>query len=152
MKKILLIACVAAVVSYGCGNSEKSGVTTDVIKDNATADNPNGASQGMPEITFNVYDHDFGTITEGEVVETTFKFKNNGTANLLISDAKGDCGCTVPVFPKEPIKPGQESKITVSFNSSGKVGENTKRVTVTTNSKEANAYLTIKATVLPKSK
>ncbi|MCO6495573.1 MAG: DUF1573 domain-containing protein [Bacteroidetes bacterium] len=152
MKRIYLIACVAAILSFGCGQSENSSISTDVIKDNATAENPNGSSKGMAEIVFEEYEHDFGTISEGEIVETTFKFKNAGTSNLLISEAKGDCGCTVPVFPKEPIKPGQESKITVSFNSSGKVGENTKRVTVSTNSKDANAYLTIKATVLPKSK
>ncbi|MCK9481658.1 MAG: DUF1573 domain-containing protein [Bacteroidia bacterium] len=150
MKKYFLVSCVAAITLFGCGNADKTGITPDVIKDNATADNPEGNKDEMPEIKFNVYDHDFGTITEGEIVETTFTFKNVGKSNLLISDAKGDCGCTVPVYPKEPIKPGQENKMKVSFNSSGKLGENTKRVTVTTNSKDANAYLTIKATVIPK--
>jgi len=152
MKKIYLIACVASFLSFGCGNSGDSSLTTDLIVDNATADNPDGNAESLAEIVFTKYEHDFGTITDGEQVETTFTFKNTGKTNLIISDAKGDCGCTVPSFPREPLAPGAEGKITVSFNSSGKEGENTKRVTVTTNSKEANSYLTIKATVLPKSK
>lgn len=150
MKKTsIVVAFVALFLAYGCGSGSTE-LSSDVIKDNATADNPNGDAEGMAEIVFSKYEHNFGVITEGEQVETTFTFKNEGKGNLIISEARGDCGCTVPSYPKEPIGPGKEGKITVSFNSSGKVGENTKRVTVTTNSKEANAYLTINASVLPK--
>jgi hypothetical protein len=148
-KSSIVVALLAGMLAYGCGNGSAE-LSSDLIKDNASAENPDGNAEEMANIVFSKYEHNFGVITEGEQVETTFTFKNEGKANLIISEARGDCGCTVPSYPKEPISPGKEGKITVSFNSSGKVGENTKRVTVTTNSKEANAYLTINASVLPK--
>ena len=62
----------------------------------------------LPEIKFTEEVFDFGRITQGEKVSHAFTFKNTGTKNLIISGASGSCGCTVPEWPKEPIKPGQE--------------------------------------------
>ena len=56
-------------------------------------------------MNFDKVSHDFGTIEEGETVQTTFNFTNTGKADLLIVDARGSCGCTVPKYPKNiPIK------------------------------------------------
>jgi hypothetical protein len=148
MKKIFLGLSVMALLMGSCSN-KSSEVSTDAIKDNATLANPNGSDEGMPIMTFEKTEHDFGTITDGEIVEVAFRFTNTGDGVLLISDAKGDCGCTVPRYPTEPLNPGDEGVILVSFNSSGKVGENQKKVTVVTNAREATSYLNIKATVLP---
>ena len=76
----------------------------------------------LPVLTFAQDKFDFGTITQGEVVSHFFKFKNTGKSNLIITDAHGSCGCTVPKWQKEPIKPGDSGVIEVTFDSFGKSG------------------------------
>jgi hypothetical protein len=102
-----------------------------------------------PKMKFESIVHDFGTITEGDKVETEFVFKNIGRTDLLISDAKGSCGCTVPEYPKEPLKSGETGKIKVSFNSAHKTGSQTKTVTLFTNTENKTEILTIKAAINP---
>jgi hypothetical protein len=103
-----------------------------------------------PVMTFKTKEHDFGTIVQGEKVETVFNFKNTGESNLVISKAVGSCGCTVPEYPKEPIAPGKSAKIVVSFNSAGKNGKQMKTVSLTTNTLEGNEILTIKSLIQSK--
>jgi hypothetical protein len=93
-------------------------------------------------------EHDFGTISPDNVVETTFTFTNNGEANLVISKAEGSCGCTVPEYPKEPIAPGQKATVKVSFSPKGKMGMQNKTVTLTTNTETGFEKLTIKANIV----
>ena len=69
----------------------------------------------MPKVKLDKEIHDFGTIVEGTVAETEFIVTNTGEGDLLIADAKGSCGCTVPKPPKDPIKPGDSAPIKVSF-------------------------------------
>ncbi len=76
---------------------------------------------------------DFGTIKQGDSPEFSFKFKNTGNEPMIISNAKGSCGCTVPKWPKEPIAPGAIGEINVKFNSKGKKGSQNKTVTLTAN-------------------
>jgi hypothetical protein len=90
---------------------------------------------------------DFGTIDEGEIVKHSYKFKNTGTEPLVISNCKGSCGCTVPTWPKEPIPPGGEGEIKVEFNSKGKPGPQSKRVTVTANTIPTETFIEIKGEV-----
>lgn len=109
-------------------------------------------SAELPIITFLAESHDFGTINEGEVVDTEFKFTNTGEAPLIISAAQGSCGCTIPEYPKAPIAPGEEGSILVSFNSEGKPNQQSKTVTLTTNAVPSTKVLSITANVTPKSK
>jgi len=94
---------------------------------------------------------DYGEVADGEKVKHMYKFKNTGSEPLIISNAKGSCGCTVPQWPREPIAPGQGGEIEVVFDSKnkGKVGGSpqSKRVTITANTDPVNTYLTIKGTV-----
>jgi hypothetical protein len=106
----------------------------------------------LPELSFANESHDFGTINEGQVVETEFKFTNTGKAPLIISSAQGSCGCTVPEYPNAPVAPGEEGVIRVSFNSEGKPNQQSKTVTLTTNAVPSTKVLTITANVTPKSK
>lgn len=101
----------------------------------------------LPSFDFAESAHDFGTIKEGEVVEHTFKFKNTGDAPLIISSATASCGCTVPVWPKEPIAVGEEGEIQVRFNSKGKAGNQSKTVTITANTYPKTTRLNIKSVV-----
>jgi len=109
--------------------------------------NPNGKFAAMDFVKTS---HDFGKIRADEKVETIFEFVNNGKADLLITNAVGSCGCTVPDYPKVPIKVGQKGTIKVSFDSAKKSGAQSKSVTITANTPNGMELLEIKAEILPK--
>jgi Protein of unknown function (DUF1573) len=90
---------------------------------------------------------DFGMVKEDEHVIHVFKFKNTGAEPLVISNARGSCGCTVPTWPKEPIAPGAMGEIKVDFNSAGKPGNQSKRITVVANTNPTETFLTIQGIV-----
>ena len=77
----------------------------------------------LPELSFEKLSHNFGEIIQGESVSHQFVFTNTGQGDLIISNAKGSCGCTVPKWPRKPIAPGEESEIKVTFNSNGREGK-----------------------------
>jgi hypothetical protein len=99
-----------------------------------------------PTVIYETDVHDFGTIKQGDNGTYEFKFTNTGTTPVIISNAKGSCGCTVPDWPKEPIKPGQTSAIKATYDTK-RIGAFTKTVTVSSNAKEATKVLTIKGVV-----
>ncbi len=92
-------------------------------------------------------DFDYGTVKEGEKVSHTYTFTNTGNEPLIISSAKGSCGCTVPKWPSEPIAPGAKGVIDVVFDSKGKPGKQAKRVTVNANTVPAQTFLNISGLV-----
>lgn len=105
------------------------------------------ANENYPIMTFETKEHDFGTIQQGEMVSYTFKFTNTGKSDLVITDAKASCGCTIPEYPKEPIQPGKSSKLYVSFNSAGKRGLQLKTITITANTANGKETLLIKTSI-----
>jgi hypothetical protein len=139
-----------AITSFGlaCGNSKSDGfdakIDTDVVNHDAADE-----SADKPEITFEETNFDFGTIKEGTKVTHAFKFKNTGKADLIIGDARGNCGCTVPKYPTQPIEPGESGVIDVEFNSAGKHGKQNKTVSLVTNSIPSTKILTITGEVNP---
>ena len=104
-------------------------------------------SDEPPKISFVENEHDFGEITEGEMITHIFKFSNSGGADLLISDVKTSCGCTVGDFPREPIKPDGTGVIKLTFDSRGQMGYQNKTATIETNTSPNRTFLRIKATV-----
>lgn len=106
-------------------------------------------AQGKAEITFtSPKKHDFGDIKQGDRVQHTFKFKNTGDAPLVISRVQTTCGCTIAEKPKDPVPPGEESKIVAKFNSSGKVGKQNKVITIHNNSANPRERVTLVSNVL----
>jgi len=99
------------------------------------------------EFKFDTEEHNFGSIKSGESVTYEFKFTNTGNEPLIITNAEGSCGCTVPVYPKQPIMKGQTSAIKVTFNSSGKSGVQDKTVTITSNAKQNPMVIHMKGSV-----
>jgi len=77
--------------------------------------------------------HDYGKIKKGADGSCFFTITNSGTEPLLISNAKGSCGCTVPDWPREPIAPGETAKMKVTY-ATNRVGPINKSVTITSNS------------------
>lgn len=156
MKRSFLYLFVAAVIFASCDNSGSTGtdngggdttattspVNTDVVN------NPNTGEGNVPTgptttLTFEQSEYDFGKIKAGETVEHTFSFTNTGEHDLIITNAKGSCGCTVPYYPTEPIPPGGTGEIKVSFDSKGKSGVQRKNVTITANTDPAQTVLNI---------
>ena len=87
-----------------------------------------------PKITWENPKHDFGDITQGEVVEYTYKFTNTGTEPLIITNVSVSCGCTIPKgYPRDPIAVNGKGEIVIAFNSTGKIGNNTKVITIVSN-------------------
>ena len=91
---------------------------------------------------------DYGTIPHNADGKREFVFTNTGNAPLIISNAQGSCGCTVPTKPEKPIMPGEKGVIGVKY-ATDRVGQFTKTVTLTLNTKEGSKVLTIKGNVLP---
>ncbi len=112
-----------------------------------TDEKPDGP---LPAMEFKTVDHDFGTINEGDIVEYTYSFKNTGAAPLIIQNAQGSCGCTVPDWSKEPIPVGGTGFVKAKFDSNGKPNIQNKTVTVTANTYPKQTVLRFKAMVTPK--
>lgn len=139
MKKILSLASVCLIVILAsCNNSGKKSINSGV---NSLADT------GTSKIVFKEYEHAFGEVAEGEKISYTFKFENTGTGNLIINSAKTTCGCTVPKYDKEPIRPGDTGNIEVVFDTSDRNGMQTKTITVESNASTPVVILKITAVV-----
>lgn len=133
-KSIHLILVLGVIILSSCKN------------DSSSAKNDGEFS----EMTFPKSIYDFGFIKQGDIVATEFKFTNTGKSDLLVTEARGSCGCTIPEFPKRAIKPGENGKIKVLFNSTGKSGRQSKTVTISTNTLDGIEILNIKANVIPR--
>ena len=99
-----------------------------------------------PVMTFEKMDIDYGTIAQGADPLRRFKFKNTGTEPLVIKNARGSCGCTVPAYKKEPVMPGETSEIEVRYDTQ-RPGPFSKSVTIETNEGEQSRVLSIHGTV-----
>jgi len=179
MKKNILLVVAMLWVFAACDNKSKEGSTetatgtetsadvnnTPSVKTSTTdgasdskvekkvdTDGNNNGTEAVAQIKFEQTNHDFGEIAEGTLAKHVFKFTNTGKVPLIIKDARGSCGCTVPDWPREPIGPGKEGEIKVQFNSQGRSGMQTKTVTLTTNTQEGVQTLQIKAKVSATSK
>jgi len=125
-----------------------------------SADNANGSLLNNPSLPainpdapltslkFDQENHDFGQVKQDSKNEFTFRFQNTGDNPLVISNAKGSCGCTVPDYPKEPVAPGEFATIDVVYSPGSQKGNQKKTVTVTANTEPNNTILTIAADVL----
>ncbi|GIV43468.1 MAG: hypothetical protein KatS3mg035_0591 [Bacteroidia bacterium] len=111
--------------------SEKQ--ANNAVSDNAESKSEKESNTKLTKIEFEKDYHDFGIIKEGEKVSHVFKFKNVGTEPLIIKNVKPACGCTTPDWTKDPVPPGGEGKIEVSFDSQGRTGIQNKSVEVFAN-------------------
>ncbi len=166
MKKTIIITSLA-IFFLGCNNKATDKINTDSStknKDISTETSENNSEDNIspelvfndgtdgPKIEFDMEVWEFGEINEGESVDTIFTFKNVGNKPLIINNAKAGCGCTVPQWPKEPIAPGESGTIAVKFNSKGKPGKQTKRVTLTMNTTPNTKQLRLSGLVNPAAK
>ena len=133
MKKIWILGLLLTTALFGFGQEKK---VLDAANDN-----------NKPSFKFEMEEYNFGSVKSGEVVNYEFEFTNTGNEPLVITNASGSCGCTVPTYPKEPVLKNQKAKIKVTFNSAGKVGLQDKTVTITSNAAQSPMVLHIKGNV-----
>ena len=160
--KLFAMALVAlAMVAVSCQSASKD--IREAAKQNvqntnvqpATNPTANAQTPQQPSVpagptttmTFEETTFDFGTVQEGEKVSHVYKFTNTGNEPLILSDAKGSCGCTVPKWPREPIAPGATSEVTVEFNSKNKSGDKNQKVTITANTNPPQTFIYLKGKV-----
>ncbi len=137
MKKIFVLA-LSFILVFGIFSCRKKGELPPTAKLEAEL------LKDTTEVTFiDSTTFSFDTIKEGDKIHHAFLLKNTGTKNLLIANAFGSCGCTVPEFPKDPVKPGDTATIKVTFNSTGKHDEQHKTVTLVCNTVKRNEMLYI---------
>lgn len=148
------IVILSSVLFVSCGNKSnetKEGevrVSPDIVNNPETANGEIIDKTGGPKFDFEEITFDLGTVQSGESVTHEFKFKNSGDKDLIISQAKGSCGCTQPEYPKDPIAPSDEGVIKVTFNSTGISGQITKNVTLIANTIPNTKVLTITGEVI----
>ena len=145
MKKILLFLLLApCTLLQAEAQTQKQKVNISEVKAVATTQAENYA-----EITFDTLHHDFGKFSKNApVVSCSFPFTNTGTAPLIIHQAFASCGCTVPTYTKEPVKPGEKGVIDVTYNGKDKFpGHFQKTITIRSNAVNEVVRLTIEGTM-----
>ena len=150
MKKVLIFCFTTMMIFFNACQDTSAKKVNSSNSATPSSSAPSKKTTGMPAMTFDKTSHDFGIISEGEKVTTTFAFTNTGDSDLIIVDARGSCGCTVPEYPKnQPIAPGETGSIVVNFDSSNKPGVQQKSVTLSANTSSGREMLRIKSNVTP---
>ncbi len=160
VKAVGLLLAVAALIA-SCQNSSNDvrSAARQEIEGNAVEPAANAAPQAAAQqaaaptgptttMTFEEERFDFGQVMDGEKVTHVFNFTNTGKEPLILSNARGSCGCTVPDWPRDPIAPGESGEIKVEFNTKGKKGKRSQRVTITANTDPAESFIYMDGEVL----
>ena len=142
---IHIFIIVILVIAFGCSGNDGR-LPADVVNIPNSASGDENLDE-LPVISFETIEHNFGKVIQGEVVSYSFHFKNTGKSDLVIAGISAACGCTASEYPKTPVKPGEENKIAVTFDSSGKQGFQNKTLSVAANTQPSNTVLTITAMV-----
>ena len=133
MKRIVLfLALLFLTATIGFSQNENTNVNRD--------------DKNTPYISFNKTVHDYGTIEWGGNGTYKFEFTNTGKNPLLLSNVRSSCGCTVPKWPKEPIRKGEKAYMEVRYNTRI-IGNFSKSVTVYSNASNSPVLLRIKGMV-----
>jgi hypothetical protein len=112
--------------------------------------NPGMNGQSKPGMNFTEKEYNFGTFRESDgIVTHDFKFTNTGKTPLIIGDVRASCGCTTPEWTREPVLPGKEGKIKVSYNPKKRPGSFSKTIQVSSNADIPLITLVVSGVVIP---
>jgi hypothetical protein len=143
MKKSIAIVALAALALASCNKKSSLAIDDATAKKAELAHKESGK---IPVAKFDNLDYDFGDVEAGKKVEHTFVVTNEGTGDLVISQAKPTCGCTVPDWTKTPIKPGEKGEVNIVYTPAGS-GNVHKTVGLTLNTEKGTETLNFKANV-----
>lgn len=140
MKKILILSLLSILTMGTKAQTQTQKVNTSEVRAQAVS-----KAENYAEIKFDTLRYNFGKFSSrSPEVKCSFPFTNTGTAPLVIHQAFASCGCTVPTFTKEPIKPGERGQIDVTYNGKGKFpGHFQKTITIRSNAVSEVVRLTI---------
>ncbi len=147
LKSLLLAGSVAALLA-SCDVRRKDTLSPQLSAKDSAAKAQAMATPTSVQMIDSAYN--FGKVTEGEVVEYSYRFKNTGANPLIVTSATASCGCTVPEKPEQPVMPGETGFIKVKFNSEKRVGTAHKTITVMSNAEPAFPELQLTGEVLEK--
>ncbi len=156
MKKVFLTLYCLAITGVVAVNAQTNNANTPaptVAPQTTAAPQPAAAPTPDPDagvFKFKEETHDYGEVPEGPLAECDFTFKNVGKKPIVITEAHGSCGCTVPKWPSEPILPGKTGTIHVAYTTQGRQGPIMKDVTINSNAKQSPMVLHIRGNVKPK--
>ncbi len=143
LKKIIAAGC-ALILFASCDVRKHDKLSiNDPLKKQMVIKDPTAVQ--IIDSTYN-----FGKVTDGEIVEYNYRFKNMGTKPLIVSNVSASCGCTVPEKPEQPIQPGETGFIKVKFDSKGRVGTAHKTINVNSNAEPAFPVLLLTGEVVEK--
>lgn len=146
--RLNIIMLLTGIILASCNNNGNKELSGDLVNNPVSAEGKATANSEEPRFEFDKESHDFGRVYQGEKISYSFKFRNTGKLDLLIYEVKASCGCTVPEYPKKPVKAGEEAFIQVTFNTEGKSGLQTKSLTIVSNTNPNTKILTIKADII----
>lgn len=144
MKKVFITLCCLSLSAFAVNAQDKKVTPAPAA---APANDPDA---GVFKFKDKDNTHDYGEVPEGPTAEYDFEFKNTGKKPIIITEAHGSCGCTVPKWPHEPILPGKKGTIHVTYNTDHRPGPISKEVTITSDAMEKSTVLHIRGTVKPK--
>lgn len=134
---IAVVVLATSLISCRKKGNPYAGIPTSILKDTTT-------------VEFNKREFVFDTIAQGDTVVHTFIVRNTGSKELIIANAFGSCGCTVPEYPKAPVAVGDSANIVVRFNSAGKEGDQNKSVTLQLNTEKHEEVIFLRGFVKTK--
>ena len=147
MKKGIVLFSALALFAFSGAFAQESSKKSVKTKVKTTVTKTTTPKVAGPGILFESETIDYGSIAHKSDGKREFVLTNNGSEPLIIMNAQGSCGCTVPTWPKEPIAPGASAVIGVKY-ATDRVGAFTKTITLTTNTATPSKILTIKGNVL----
>ena len=152
MKNLLLFVSMALFVVSCGGQASERDQDTSVVESSLSESGEQTltADENAPVVAVEQDTYDFGQANEGDKVKHVFEFTNNGQTPLIISSVQASCGCTTPDYPKQPIKPGESSKIEVVFNTSNQPGMQHKVITMISNANPNQTIFHLKGEVKQK--
>ncbi|MCR9011732.1 DUF1573 domain-containing protein [Gabonibacter chumensis] len=149
MGRFFIYILTGIILICSCNNKERKQTDENTISNSITTLHTDSvqSTDTLAKVQIEDPHFNFGEIQKGEIVTHTFKIKNTGTKNLLITHTESSCGCTIPKYDKKPIPPGGEGKIEVEFNSSGRMGKQYKVIHIFANIPEKSFTLKITANI-----
>lgn len=145
IESLTMLALVSLFVISCSSNASPNADSSDQKSINVESAETNTADYAVLEVENDTYD--FGVVSEGDKVKHEYVFTNTGTTPLIINSVRASCGCTTPNYPKEPIKPGEQSKIEVVFDTSNQPGMQHKVITMLANTEDSQTIFHLKGEV-----
>ena len=140
----IILAVLLAVFAVSCREQGNQQLSSDLVTNPKSAEH---SDKKGPVLQFEKTEYDFGKILQGEVVSYTFHFTNTGDAPLIITSVDKSCGCTASEYPRQPIDPGKQGSIKITYDSKGHQGFQTKALVVNANTNPSHTTIRVKATV-----